>query len=152
MRFGINFSDNIFQHYFQTSDKLNVYDFLVIVNSLLVRFIIFCILCIFADNVKTRILEITNIVYNSEWNLLPVNMQKTILKIICYGQRPIKFTGFGIVICSMESLTKVKSIKLEMSNSVYSLMYIPVITDCQNGIFILFTNARSVRKTYFFPL
>lgn len=45
--------------------------------------------------------------YNSRWYKLPVAEQRAILMMLKYGQQEIRFTGFYIISCSMETFAMV---------------------------------------------
>lgn len=54
-----------------------------------------------------RILNIENSLYDSNWYEIDVDIRKYIILIISRAQKPIFFTGFGIVYCSLEVFGKV---------------------------------------------
>lgn len=49
--------------------------------------------------------------YESNWRLLPVELQKYIILMIINMQIPLRYHGFGVAVMDLETFTKVRLIK-----------------------------------------
>lgn len=68
------------------------------------------IFCYFANLATDRVLNIANTAYGLNWFDHPVEMQKFIVLMIARSHERIEFNGFGLVLCTLETLGKVCNI------------------------------------------
>lgn len=66
------------------------------------------IYCYFGNRITSKSLQIGETAYAIEWYLLPPHIQKVIQLIILRSQCEIYFTGFSVIVCSLEMYKKVK--------------------------------------------
>lgn len=65
--------------------------------------------CYFATIASDRVLNVGKKTFDSNWYDFPQDLQKYIVLIISRSQKPIYFTGLGLVHCTLETLGKVSS-------------------------------------------
>lgn len=84
-------------------------DIFITLNALLIQLSILSSYCFFADKMTNRLSDISDIVYNSEWNRYPKEIQLDIVRILQMANQPIYFTCLGVVNCNLESCNKVRT-------------------------------------------
>lgn len=65
--------------------------------------------CYFATYVTDRISSIGQIVYNSNWEDLTPKMRTNLLLVIVRSQKPMYFTGFDLILCTLETFGTVRT-------------------------------------------
>lgn len=66
------------------------------------------IYCYHAEKITRHLQEIGNVFYHTNWYELPVKVQKLYVLSILIAQKPFRFRGYGIVVCSLEIFGSVK--------------------------------------------
>lgn len=61
------------------------------------------VLCWLGNLVTDYFEQIGNVVYQGAWPLYPIELRKKLPVIILIAQKPIYISGFGIIVCSLES-------------------------------------------------
>lgn len=65
------------------------------------------LLCFFATSAAESLTSIGNIAFNSNWYRYPSRIQRHSVLLIARSQKPIYFSGFKMVRCTLESFAKV---------------------------------------------
>lgn len=87
-------------------------DAIIIVYALIKPFV----LCYFATYASHSSLSIGEIVYNEiKWYQLPLSLRKRFCLIILRSQKPVHFTGFKIIRCTLETFSAVSEENLLFS-------------------------------------
>lgn len=63
--------------------------------------------CFFGKMATDSFRDMANCLYRSNWQNLPIHLQKYIILMIGNAQRPLYYHGFGVVILDLETFTKV---------------------------------------------
>lgn len=99
-----------------------IFCIIVVVCSLIWPYIY----CQFASFITERISRVDDSIYGSNWYNYPVGVQKYLILIIALSERPIYFTGFGLMKCTLEMFGAVRLFlltKFKIQNSIlYFLM------------------------------
>lgn len=66
-------------------------------------------LCYYAHDASNKINLFAAKAYESDWYQFTASEQRAIYMIMLYGQQEIRFTGFNIISCSMETFAMVRS-------------------------------------------
>lgn len=82
----------------------------------LIQAITCLIYCYFGNRITSKSLQISETAYAMEWYCLPTRIQMAIKLIILRSQREIYFSGFSIIICSLEMYKKVKTFILQLKS------------------------------------
>lgn len=82
---------------------------LVVVQSCYAVFDVF-IVCDIGERASGAFSEISDIIYQFHWYLLPAEIQQMLPSIIYFAQQPVDFVCFGSITCSRESFKKVSTI------------------------------------------
>lgn len=64
--------------------------------------------CYFAEMTTQHIVRVGGMAFEANWMEYPVEVQKYITLIIARSQYPTRFTGLGIISCTLEMFSKVK--------------------------------------------
>lgn len=73
----------------------------------LIQAIVCFIYCYFGNRITLKSVQIGEIAYDVEWYRLPPHIQRVIKLIILRSQREIHFSGFSVIVCSLEMYKKV---------------------------------------------
>lgn len=92
--------------------------------------------CFMGSLTTEQFLGYSDIVYESDWYKMPIDMQKLLQFVIIDAQRPHIFNGFGIIDSNLTTFVKV--IHTCRQKSLFSKSYIRVrSTDHENGHHLL---------------
>lgn len=85
------------------------------------------LLCTFGEQVSNQLDAITNAIYQCEWYLFPVEVQKMSLTAMTATQQPVIFCGFGNILLARNTFKMVynseKFVFIFRLISVYSLLW-----------------------------
>lgn len=90
--------------------------------------------CYFGRIATDSFLSMSDIVYESNWLNLCVDLQKDIVVVIGNMNRPLYYHGFGIAILNLETYAKVRFSVFSELNITISL---EIFTDFKNGRYLL---------------
>lgn len=82
-------------------------EFYLSTNCLFIQSGILFTLSLYSDKTTASLISIPDIVFQSNWFQLPLDMQKNVIPIIRMSQKPIFFTCIGIANCTLETFKKV---------------------------------------------
>ena len=63
--------------------------------------------CYYATFATDRLADLSQTAYNSNWLDWPPEHQNYLILIMARSQEPVRFTGFGLIDCSLEVFGKV---------------------------------------------
>lgn len=75
----------------------------------LIALLIMFTFCYLSECITSNLLEIGDVFYNSEWQLLPVNKQRLLIPPIEKGQRIFRLKGLGFFDCSLAAFSSVRN-------------------------------------------
>lgn len=67
------------------------------------------LLCYFGKLATESFDEMSVCLYNSNWELMPINLQRNLIIIMQNAQQPIYYHGFGIAVLNLQTFSKVFS-------------------------------------------
>lgn len=76
--------------------------------------IIFCV-CEFFERTTDHLEKLGDALYECEWHLFPIDMQRILVTVMANAQQPIMIRGFGNTLCIRDSVKKVDFWELEVS-------------------------------------
>lgn len=104
--------------------------------------------CYFANSVTDRVSAISYTVYDMNWYDQPVKMQKYVILMIARTHERIRFSGLGLIACSIEVFGEVcssselfwclQTIIIDISNRLNRKFFDFHIAASEDGKFILF--------------
>lgn len=87
-------------------NNLNI-EFVACFYATLIQISFVYVLCSLGSNVSYNYNKMSNVLYNTDWYLLPLNQHKSIIPIIRQNQIHFSLDGFNMFDCSLETFTKV---------------------------------------------
>lgn len=82
-------------------------DFFILILATIVSIATVYPYCFWSSNICLRFQAIGNTAYESNWYKISPKMQKNVLFMMAYAQRPRYFTGYGMFNCSLEIFRRV---------------------------------------------
>lgn len=70
--------------------------------------------CNFANSVTERMLLLGDVAFGSDWYTYPPKLQKYIVLIIARSNKPVFFSGLGLIRATLETFGKVRCLKCAM--------------------------------------
>lgn len=65
--------------------------------------------CLFGKLSTEKFERMSNCLYDSKWNKLPIELQKFYVIIIGVAQRPLHYHGFGVIYLHLQTFTRVRT-------------------------------------------
>lgn len=78
--------------------------------------------CFFGKIATESLLAYADSVYESKWYRQPLEIQKSFILMICYGNRRKFYQGFGIINLDLETFTKVNS-SIIFDNDIFDIRF-----------------------------
>lgn len=79
--------------------------------------------CYYGNRVTKKPIELKESAYFSLWYMSTIEVQRGIKLMICYGQQEISLSGYGIIVCSLESFKSVTHILLKFYKDFVKLTF-----------------------------
>lgn len=93
----------------QNKDKFD-FNMVLALNSLTSQCLLNYVACYYSDHLKDDLFEVGEVVYNLQWYKIAHNEREFLPWIIRRSQKPISFSGYRIIDCSLATFMKVKLI------------------------------------------
>lgn len=77
------------------------------INALVNQILFNYVTCNYSSNVMSKVNTIDDLAFNAHWYAYPVADQKLFPLVIQRTQKPVRMTGYGVIICSMETFLAV---------------------------------------------
>lgn len=85
--------------------------------AIFVSLLILFMYCYFGKIASESSLGIANLLFQANWQALPVNLQKYFVIMITNAQAQLYYHGFGVAFLNLETFTKV--IEVEIADSLF---------------------------------
>lgn len=87
------------------------FDSSITVLTIVVSMSLLFLYCYYGKIATDSFEEMADCLYQSNWQSLPIELQKYIVFMIANAQRPIIYHGFGVVNLDLQTFTKVNDVK-----------------------------------------
>lgn len=84
-------------------------------GTFLVLMLLAFIYCYYGSRVTAKPIHFAKAVYEIPWYLLPMRRQNDIKMMIQYGKYEISYSGYGIIICSLETFRQVSQNEIKVA-------------------------------------
>lgn len=81
-------------------------DLLAIILSVLCATVTMLLMCYLSHKITTELFEISDIIYQSSWYEYSEPSKRLLLLMMMKAQRPVEFSGFGLINSSLETYLK----------------------------------------------
>lgn len=65
--------------------------------------------CYFGKIASDSSFGIADLLFNANWQALPIELQKYVITMIAIAQHPLHYDGFGVAVLHLETYTKVSN-------------------------------------------
>lgn len=76
--------------------------------------------------------------YEMNWMILPIDLQKSLILLIAHAQKPISYHGYNIVDLNLNTFTRVRSDVIPSFDVLHTISPFLYFVDVENGYQLLF--------------
>lgn len=80
--------------------------------------------CFFGKVATESYRKMVDSLYEANWQILPIELQKYFILMIGNAQRPLYYSGFGVAVLNLKTFCKVRVSESKLKSSLYSLTFI----------------------------